>query len=144
MTSSGNVEKFPDYGAPISLEVAKKVMAASEAEAKRNSWQVVIAIVDSGGHLVMLHRIDQAQHGSILIAQEKAESAVNFKRPTKTFEDAVMAGGRNLRILAARNLMPLDGGLPLVVDGKIVGAIGVSGMQSTQDSQVAKAGADSV
>jgi glc operon protein GlcG len=130
-----------DYGEPISLEAAKRVMAAAEAEARANHWPMVIAIVDSGGHLVMLHSLDHAQHGSVVIAQEKARSAVNFKRATKTFEDAVAEGGFNLRVLAAPGMMPLEGGLPLIAGGKIVGAIGVSGMRSTQDGQVADAGA---
>lgn len=130
-----------DYGAPLSLESAKRVMAAAEAEARANDWPMVIAIVDSGGHLVMLHSLDHAQHGSVLIAQEKARCAVNFKRPTKAFEDAVAEGGLNLRILAAPGMVPLEGGLPLISGGAIVGAIGVSGMRSTQDGQIAAAGA---
>jgi glc operon protein GlcG len=144
MTSTANPQSLPEYGAPISLAVAKKVMAAAETEASRSNWPMVIAIVDSGSHLVMLHRFDHAQHGSILIAQQKAETAANFKRPTKNFEDAIESGGLNLRILATRNLTPLNGGLPLIVDGKVIGAIGVSGMLPTQDAQVAKAGADAL
>jgi len=130
-----------EYGAPISLEKAKAVMAAAEAEARANEWPLVIAIVDSGGHLVMLHSCDHAQHGSVLIAQEKARCAVNFKRATKTLEDSVAEGGLNLRLLATPGMVPLEGGLPLIAGGKIVGAIGVSGMRSTQDGQVAEAGA---
>lgn len=102
---------------------------------------MVIAIVDSTGHLVMLHRLDQAQYGSIAIARQKAETALNFRRSTKVFEDAVAAGGLGLRLLATEHLLPLDGGLPLLVNGAVVGAIGVSGMQSWQDAQVAAAGA---
>ncbi|HEX6121498.1 MAG TPA: heme-binding protein, partial [Dongiaceae bacterium] len=90
-----------EYGAPISLEQAKAVMAAAEAEAGANHWPMVIAIVDSGGHLVMLHSFDHAQHGSVRIAEEKARCAINFKRPTKVLEDAVAQGGLNLRMLAA-------------------------------------------
>lgn len=130
-----------DYGAPISLDQAKAVMAAAEAEARANDWPMVIAIVDSGGHLVMLHSFDHAQHGSVVIAQEKARCAVNFKRATKTIEDAVAEGGLNLRMLAAPGILPLEGGLPLISGGRIVGAIGVSGMRSNQDGQVAEAGA---
>ena len=130
----------PQYGASITLGEAKRVMAAAEAEADANGWPMVIAIVDTGGHLVMLHRIDHAQNGSVTIARQKAETAVNFKRPTKIFEDAVAQGGMHLRMLAMSNLMPLEGGLPLMKDSKVVGAIGVSGMQSTQDAQVARAG----
>ncbi|MEI7037058.1 heme-binding protein [Fulvimonas yonginensis] len=129
------------YGAPITLEHARRVMAAAEAEALAQGWPMAIAIVGSGGHLVMLHALDQVQHGSVAVAQAKAETAVNFRRPSKLFEDAVAAGGLGLRILGMDNLLPLDGGLPLVVNGQVVGAIGVSGMQSTQDAQVAAAGA---
>lgn len=128
------------YGPPISLERAKQVMAAAEAEALRQQWPMVIAIVDSTGHLVMLHRLDQAQYASVRIAQAKAETALNFRRPTKVFEEAVAAGGLGLRLLSAPDVLTLEGGLPLVVDGAVVGAIGVSGMQSTQDAQVAMAG----
>jgi glc operon protein GlcG len=131
----------PPYGPPLSLEDAKRVMAAAEDEAARHGWPMVIAIVDSTGHLVMLHRLDQAQFGSIPIAQQKAETALNFRRPTKVFEDAIAAGGLGLRLLGTGNLLPLDGGLPLLVEGAVVGAIGASGMQSTQDAQVALAGA---
>jgi uncharacterized protein GlcG (DUF336 family) len=104
-------------------------------------WPMVIAIVGSGSHLVMLHSFDHAQHGSVVIAQEKARCAVNFKRPTKAIEDAVAQGGLNLRMLATPGAVPLEGGVPLIVDGRIVGAIGVSGMRSNQDGQVAEAGA---
>jgi len=131
----------PRYGAPITLVRAGAVMAAAEAEAIANDWPMVIAIVGSGGHLVMLHALDQAQHASVAVAQAKAETAVNFRRPSKLFEDAVASGSLGLRLLGLSNLMPLDGGLPLLIDGCVVGAIGVSGMQSTQDAQVAAAGA---
>lgn len=131
----------PRYGAPITLEQAGAVMAAAEAEAIANDWSMVIAIVGSGGHLVMLHALDQAQHASVAVAQAKAETAVNFRRPSKLFEDAVASGSLGLRLLGMSNLMPLDGGLPLLIDGCVVGAIGVSGMQSTQDAQVAAVGA---
>lgn len=131
----------PPYGPPISLAAAKRVMAAAEAAALERGWPMAIAIVDSTGHLVLFHRVDQAQHGSIGIAQAKAETAVNFRRPTKVFEDAVAAGGLGLRLLASPGLLPLDGGLPLVAAGQVVGAIGVSGMQSTQDAEIAAIGA---
>ncbi|HSE76036.1 MAG TPA: heme-binding protein [Dongiaceae bacterium] len=133
-----------EYGAPISLEKAKVVMAAAEAEARAHDWPMVIAIVDSGGHLVMLHSFDHAQHGSVRIAEEKARCAVNFKRATKTIEDAVAQGGLNLRMLAAPGVMPLEGGVPLIARDRIVGAIGVSGMRSNQDGEVAEAGARAI
>jgi len=102
---------------------------------------MVIAIVDSGGNLVMLQRLDNAQLGSIVVAQSKAETALRFKRPTKVFQDAIASGGMHLRILGMANTMPLEGGIPLFAAGQIVGAIGVSGMSSGQDAQVAFAGA---
>ncbi len=139
--SNAAVPRPLEYGAPISPEKAKAVMAAAEAEARANDWPMVIAIVDSGGHLVMLHSFDHAQHGSVLIAQEKARCAVNFKRATKTVEDAVAQGGLNLRMLATPGMVPLEGGVPLIAEGRIVGAIGVSGMRSNQDGRVAEAGA---
>jgi uncharacterized protein GlcG (DUF336 family) len=130
-----------EYGPPIALAAAKRVMAAAEAEAQRNGWPMVIAIVDAAGRLVMLHRLDQAQNGSVAIARQKAETAANFRRPTRLLEAAIEGGGLGLRILGVADMMPLEGGLPLVADGKVVGAIGVSGMQSQQDGVVAKAGA---
>jgi glc operon protein GlcG len=129
-----------NYGMPISLSDAKKVMLSAEAEAVRNSWAMVIAIVDSTGHLVLLQRLDQAQYGSIKIAQLKAETALDFRRPTKVFEDSIAAGGQGVRIVSMPNVLALEGGLPIIADGKVIGAIGVSGMQSGQDAQVALAG----
>jgi uncharacterized protein GlcG (DUF336 family) len=113
MTSNGIAQAPPPYGPPISLQTAKKVMEAAEAEANRNNWPEVIAIVGSDGHLVMLHSIDDAPHGSGLIAQQKAQTAVNFKRPTKQFEDALQVGGLNLRLLGVTNVTPIDGGSAL-------------------------------
>jgi glc operon protein GlcG len=126
----------------LTLEGAKKVAAAAEGEAKKNNWNVVIAVVDDGGHLVYLQRIDGTQTGSIEVAIQKARTAQAFKRPTKVFEDAI-AGGRNA-LLALHGALPLEGGLPIMVGGQLVGAIGVSGVKSTEDGQIAKAGADSL
>ena len=117
-TSPAAVSLPPRYGSPISLTAAKVVLEAAESEALRNRWPMVIAIVDSTGHLVALHRLEQAQYGSLHVAQAKAETALNFRRPTKAFEEALA--------------------------GEIIGAIGVSGMQSAQDAQVAQAGADAL
>lgn len=133
-------DELPRYGDPISLALAIKVAEAAATEAETNGWPMVIAVVDSGGHLVVLHRMDQAQHGSVLVAQQKARTAVDFRRPTSVFEGALAEGGTHLRLLGMTNLMPLEGGLPLVLSGKVVGAIGVSGMQSPQDARVATAG----
>ena len=132
------------YGAPITLAQAKKALAGAEAEAMKNKWNVVITVLDSGGNLVAMHRIDGTQLGSIEAARQKAYSAVFYRRPTKVFQDLVAQGGANLRLLALAGASPLEGGIPIVVDGKIVGAIGVSGVASEQDAQVAKAGADAL
>jgi uncharacterized protein GlcG (DUF336 family) len=131
------------YGAPIDLAAAKIVMAAAEAEAGRNHWGVSIAIVDSGGNLVMLQRLDNAQLSSVRIATAKARTAVEFRRPTKILQDAVAGGGVGLRVLTF-GASVAEGGVPIVSGGKIVGGIGVSGVASHQDAQVAEAGADAV
>jgi glc operon protein GlcG len=128
------------YGAPISLEQAKKVLAGAEAEAMKNKWNMVIVVLDSGGNLVMLERMDGTQLGSIEAAKDKAYSAVLYRRPTKVFQDLVGQGGPNLRLLRLSGANPVEGGIPLVVDGKIIGAVGVSGAASEQDAQVAQAG----
>ncbi len=129
------------YGAPIAYAVAKTAMAAAEAEATRNGWGVAIAIVDSGGNLVMIHRLDNAQLSSTRIAEQKARTAVEFRRPTKALEDAVAGGGAGLRVLSFGACVA-EGGVPIVAGGTIIGAIGVSGVASHQDAQVAQAGAD--
>ena len=131
------------YGAPISLADAKKAMAAAEAEAAKNGWGVAIAIVDSGANLVMLQRLDNAQLSSARIAEQKARTAAEFRRPTKVFEDAVAGGGIGLRVLSF-GASVAEGGVPIVSGGKVIGAIGVSGVQSHQDAQVAQAGADAL
>jgi uncharacterized protein GlcG (DUF336 family) len=134
----------PPYGAPITLEQAKKVLAGAEAEAKKNSWNMVIVVMDSGGNLVALERMDGAQLGSIEVARDKAYSAVAFRRPTKAFDDALAQGGANLRILKLAGASPIEGGIPIVVDGKVVGSVGASGGTSAQDAQVARAGIDNL
>jgi glc operon protein GlcG len=128
------------YGEPISIATAKKVMAAAEAEAATNKWGVSIAIVDSGGNLLMLHRLDNAQLSSVRLAEAKARTAVEFRRPTKALEDAVAGGGAGLRVLTFGACVA-EGGVPIIAGGRIVGAIGVSGVASHQDAQVATAGA---
>ena len=133
----------PPYGAPISLEDAKKVAAAAAAEvAKAGSAPDAIAIVDHGGYLIYFERMENTQLGSVEIAIEKARSAALFRRPTKVFEEA-LAGGRTA-ILALRGAFPIEGGVPIIAGGKIVGAIGASGGTAPQDGQVAKAGADAI
>lgn len=123
----------------LTLEIAKQIAAAAAAEAAANKWTVVIAILDEGGNLMYLERIDDTQIASIEVAQAKARSAVGFKRPTKVFEDA-LTGGRTA-ILSLPGAMPVEGGVPLTLNGRIVGAIGVSGVTSQQDGQIAQAGA---
>ncbi len=130
------------YGAAIGVETARKIAATAVAEGKKNGWNVAVAIVDPAGELVFFERIDHTQVGSVKVSQDKARTAARFKRPTKTFEDA-LAGGRQA-ILAIADLTPVEGGIPLVIDGKIVGAIGVSGATSQQDGICAQAGADSL
>jgi uncharacterized protein GlcG (DUF336 family) len=129
-----------NYGEPINLETAKKIAAAAEAFALKNQWTVVIAIVDTGGNLVLLQRLDNTQIGSIEVAIGKARTANNFKRPTKALEDAVAGGGVGLRVLALEGVIPLEGGELIIANGKIIGGIGISGMASTQDAEVARAG----
>ena len=131
------------YGPPIGYATAKRAMEAAEAEAMRNNWGVAIAIVDSGGNLVLLHRLDNTQLSAVRIAEAKARTAVEFRRPTKALEDAVAGGGAGLRVLTFGAALA-EGGVPIVADGKIVGGIGASGVASHQDAQVAKAGADAV
>jgi uncharacterized protein GlcG (DUF336 family) len=132
------------YGAPITLENAKKAAAAALAEARRNNWTMAAAITDPAGYLVYFEKLDGTQTGSAVVAVDKARSAALFKRPTKAFQDALAAGGEGLRVLKLEGAVPIEGGLPLVVDGKVVGAIGVSGGTSAQDSQCAKPGADAL
>jgi glc operon protein GlcG len=134
----------PSYGPPITLEAAKKAMAAAEAEAIKNNWIVAISILDSTGHPVMMQRFDGLQYASLRIAQGKARTALDFRRPTKALQDAVAAGGAGLRLLSVPGAMLLEGGVLIVVDGKIVGSIGVSGVTSEQDAQIATAGANAV
>ena len=132
------------YGAPITLENAKKAAAAAIAEVRKNNWTMAVAITDTAGHLVYFERIDATQTGSVAVAIGKARAAALFKRPTKVWQDALAAGGEGLRVLGLEGVVPVEGGLPLLMDGKIVGAIGVSGGTSAQDGQCAKPGAEAL
>ena len=123
----------------LSLADAKKIAAAASAKANTEGWKVVIAIHDNGGNLVYLERADGTQLGSIVVAQEKSRTALRFKRPTKVLEDTVLAG--RVHMMSLPGITSVEGGLPLIVDGEVVGSIGVSGVQSSQDGQVAAAGA---
>jgi uncharacterized protein GlcG (DUF336 family) len=130
----------PMYGPSITADTAKTIAPAALAEAKRHGWTMAIAIVDTHGELVYFERMDDVQVGSVDVAIAKARSAARFKRATKAFQDGVAAGGEGLRLLALEGAVPVEGGVPLVVDGKIVGAIGASGGTSQQDGIVASAG----
>ena len=134
--------QLPNAYGPISVETARKLAATATAEGKKNGWNVAVAIVDSAGDLVFFERMDNTQAASTIVAQEKARTAARFKRPTKAFEDAI-AGGRQA-ILGLPGATPLEGGLPLVIEGKVVGAIGVSGATSPQDGVCAQAAADTL
>ena len=129
------------YGPSITLEAAKKAIAAAEAEAKKNNWWMAIAIVDTAGKLVAFERMDNTQIASNDIALGKAATANNLKRPTKVLQDAIAAGGAGVRFLGVPGALPIEGGIPIVADGKIIGAIGVSGAASNEDAQCAVAGA---
>ena len=130
------------YGMSVSLENARKAAAPALAEAEKNHWNMAVAIVDTGGNLVYFEKMDNTQLASVNVAIEKARTAALFKRPTKALQDALAAGGDGLRVLSLKGATAVEGGLPLIMDGKIVGAIGVSGATSAQDGQCAKAGAD--
>lgn len=134
----------PSYGTPISLEQAKKVLAAAQAEARKNNWPVAVAIMDTSGNLVAFEKIDDTQTASIGVAQDKAKSAAIYRRPTKVMEDALAGGGAGVRFLNLRDASTVEGGLPIIVGGKIIGSIGVSGVTSQQDGVAAKAGADAL
>ncbi len=132
------------YGLSINLDTAKKVAASAVTEARKNNWTMAVAVVDTGGHLVYFEKMDGTQTGSVGVAISKGRSAVLFKRPTKAFQDTVAAGAEGLRVFGLKGAVPVEGGLPLLIDEKIVGAIGVSGGTSQQDGVVAKAGTDAL
>jgi glc operon protein GlcG len=129
------------YGPNVNLEQAKAVLAAAEAEAIAQNWNMAIAVVDTAGNLVAFIKRDDTQNGSVEVAQAKAASAARFKRPTKAFQDALAAGGVGLRLLTLEGAVAVEGGIPLVVNGAIIGAVGASGATSEQDGVVAAAGA---
>lgn len=140
---SARAQMMPNpYGASVTLENAKKAAAPAMAEAEKNHWNVAVAIVDTSGNLVYYEKMDNTQLGSANVAIDKARTAALFKRPSKSFEDTVTTAPGGTRVLSLRGVTAIEGGIPLVIDGKIVGAIGVSGATSAQDAQCAKAGAD--
>jgi glc operon protein GlcG len=132
------VAQIPNpYGPPIENESARKVAAAAIAEAKKNGWNMAVAIVDPAGELVYFEKLDGTQAASVNIAIDKARSSARFKRPTKALQDVLAKGGDGLRMLALDGAVPVEGGVPILMDAKLVGAIGVSGGTSQQDGQVA-------
>ena len=132
------------YGPPISLENAKKAAAAAQAEAVKNNWTMAVAVVDPNGTLVYYEKADNTQLGSANVAIDKARSAALYKRPTKSFQDNLASGGAGMRVMSLQGAVPVEGGVPIVADGKIIGAIGVSGANSDQDGQCANAGAATI
>ena len=134
----------PAYGTPVGIDMAKKVAAAAVAEARKNNFTMAIAVVDTAGNLVYFEKMDGTQTGSVNVSIEKARSAVLFKRPTKAFQDTVAQGGVGLRMLGLPGAVPVEGEIPLIEAGKIIGAIGASGGTSDQDGQCATAGANVV
>jgi uncharacterized protein GlcG (DUF336 family) len=122
----------------LTLDAAKQIAAAAHEEARKNHWTMAISIVDDGAHLLYLERMDGTQIASATVAQDKAATAVRFKRPTKALEE-VVAGGRFV-VMKLAGATPIEGGLPIVVEGEVIGGIGVSGATSPQDGQVAAAG----
>ena len=133
-----------EYGPSVTLEQAKKAAAAALAEVRANNWIMAAAVVDTAGLLVYFEKMDGTQNGSVAVAQAKARSAALFQRPTKAFQEALASGGEGLRVLALEGAVPVDGGLPLLVSGRIVGAIGLSGGTSAQDGQCAQVGVDAL
>ncbi len=145
LCASSALAQMPNpYGAPISVDNAKKAAAAAVAEARKNNWTMAVAVTDPGGTLVYFEKMDGTQTGSVNVALGKARSAALYKRPTKVWQDIVSGGGAGLRLLGLEGAVPIEGGIPLIMDGKIVGAIGLSGGSAQQDNQCAMAGVDAV
>src|SRR6266852_1091607 len=141
----GALAQMPNpYGPAISLEDAKKAAAPALAEAAKNKWTMAVAIVDPGGNLVYYEKMDNTQIGSANVSINKARSAALYKRPTKAFQDALASGGAGMRVLGLEGAVPVEGGVPILLEGKIIGAIGVSGANSDQDGQCAVAGAAAI
>ena len=143
-TAMAQTPPVPQYGANVTLDQARKAMAAAIADSRRQNLPMAIAVVDTSGQLVAFERMDNTQTASTMVAQDKAVSAAMYRRPTKVFQDLVAGGGVGTRVLGLRGATPVEGGLPLLVDGKIIGAVGVSGGTSEQDGVVAKAAVDAV
>ena len=132
------------FGPPINLETAKKAATAAIAEVRKNNWTMAVSVVDPDGVLVYFEKMDNTQTASVKVSMDKARSAAIFKRPTKVFQDRLAAGGAGLGVLKIDGAMPIEGGVPIVVEGKIIGAIGLSGDSSDHDGQCAQAGVEAV
>jgi len=130
------------YGPSVTLDMAKKAVDAAEAEAKKNGWSMAIVAVSIGGYLIHASTMDQTQFASIGIAQHKARAAAMFRRPTKVFEDRVASGGAGIAALSLDGVIASEGGIPIMKDGKVIGALGCSGGTGAQDGQACKAGVD--
>jgi glc operon protein GlcG len=133
-----SAQERPPYGNPISIDQAKKIAAGALAESKKNNWRMAISIVDNHGFPVYFERMEDTQTASIQIALDKAKTAAMFRRPSKAFEDGIAKG--RVALLGLTGATPIEGGLPIMVDGRVIGGIGVSGMNSDQDAQAAQAG----
>ena len=144
LTASAALAQAPQYGPIVTLEQARKAVAAAEAEARKNNWPVAVAVVDTAGTLVAYEMLDGTQTASARIAEQKAVSAAIYRRPTKVFQDVLAKGGDGWRVLHLDRAIAVDGGLPIVSGGKIIGAIGVSGVAPHEDAVAAKAGADAL
>jgi uncharacterized protein GlcG (DUF336 family) len=132
------------YGLSIDIDNAKTAAAAAVAEAKKNNWRMAVAVVDTGGYLVYFEKMQDTQTGSVELAIEKARTSALFRRPSKVFQDGVAGGGEGIRLLRLTGAIPIDGGTPIIVDGKLIGAVGISGGSGEQDGTVAKAGASAL
>jgi uncharacterized protein GlcG (DUF336 family) len=128
----------PPYGTDVTLEQAKKIAAATVAESQKNSWRMAIAIVDNHGMLVYFERMADTQTASVQVALDKAQAAAMYRRPTKAFEDGIAKG--RTALLGLRGATPIEGGLPIMLGGKVIGGIGVSGANSDEDAAAAVAG----
>jgi uncharacterized protein GlcG (DUF336 family) len=134
----------PPYGLQINLEQAQKAINAAAAEAKKNNWSMAITVVGPSGHLVAFNLMDNTQYGSIAISQHKARAAAIFRRPTKGFEERVAQGGAGLAVMTLDDVIASEGGIPIIVDGKLVGAMGCSGATGAQDGQACQAGVNAL
>ena len=136
--SAALAQDRPPYGPTVNLEQAKRIAAAALAEAQKNKWRVATAIVDNHGFLVYFEKMDDTQTAGVEVAIEKARTAAMYRRPTKVMEDAINKG--RVSALAFPGATPIEGGIPITADGRVIGAVGVSGVNADQDAQVAQAG----